>query len=176
MMLANKSRAFSVIVTCIIIVLIIYLFASVQQPYVTCSKSITNDLGIRVVEELGTSIEGKKINKMRLTKIIVFPAKYIKDDKYINDLKYMLSKHYEYLGKNKVSYSVMDDRVIAEIEVSDTEEALVLNNIKFYENKELEIFVNSNTRSSDVVTLRIGDKYSEGQFMTKMKKSGYVCN
>ena len=175
-MFANKGRAFSVIITCVIIMLIIYLFASLQQPYITCSKSITTDLGIRVVEELGTSIEGKKINKMRLTKIVVFPAKYIKDDKYINDLKSMLERHYDYLGKDKISYSVMDDRLVVEIEVSNLEDALVLNNIKFYDTGELEIFINSNTRSSEVVTLRVGDKYSEGQFMTKMKGSGYVCN
>ena len=94
-MFANKSRSFSIIITCVIIMLIIYLFASLQQPYITCSKSITTDLGIRVVEELGTSIEGKKINKMRLTKIVVFPSKYIKDDKYISDLKNLFEKHYE---------------------------------------------------------------------------------
>ena len=54
--------------------------------------------------------------------------------------------------------------------------ALVLNNLKFFDTGELEIFINSNTRSSEVITLRVGDKYSEGQFMTRMKGSGYVCN
>lgn len=175
-MFANKSRSFSIIITCVIIMLIIYLFASLQQPYITCSKSITTDLGIRVVEELGTSIEGKKINKMRLTKIVIFPSKYIKDDKYISDLKNLFEKHYEYLGKDKVSYSVMDDRLAIEIEVTNLEDALVLNNLKFFDTGELEIFINSNTRSSEVITLRVGDKYSEGQFMTRMKGSGYVCN
>ena len=29
--------------------------------------------------------------------------------------------------------------------------------------------------SSDVVTLSVGDKYTEGEFITRMKNNGYVC-
>jgi hypothetical protein len=35
--------------------------------------------------------------------------------------------------------------------------------------------INSNTRSSDVVTLSVGDKYTEGELITIMKNNGYVC-
>jgi hypothetical protein len=59
--------------------------------------------------------------------------------------------------------------------VIDDNETLVLNNIEFFENEKLEIKINSNTRSSDVVTLSIGDKYTEGELMTKMKNNSYVC-
>ena len=53
-----------------------HLFASVEQPYVSCSRSTTNDFGVRVVEEINTTIDGNKISKIDLTKIIVLPAKY----------------------------------------------------------------------------------------------------
>ena len=33
----------------------------------------------------------------------------------------------------------------------------------------------NNTKSKDVVTLRIKDKYTEGEFMTHLKNNGYVC-
>ena len=39
----------------------------------------------------------------------------------------------------------------------------------------LQIKINPNTKSSEVVTLKIKDKYTEGEVMTKMKNSGYVC-
>ena len=60
-MTANKSRSFPIVITCIIIMIIIYLFASVEQPYVSCSRSTTNDFGVRVVEEINTTTE--KITK-----------------------------------------------------------------------------------------------------------------
>lgn len=174
-MTANKSRAFPIIITCIIIVIIIYLFASVEQPYVTCNRSETNDLGIRVVEEISVEIDGNKIDEMNLTKTIVLPDKYTNDDTYLNSLKFMLENHYDYL-KDDVEYVISSDRIIVTVEVDDKDDTLILNNIEFIENEDLEIKVNSNTRSSDVVTLSIGDKYTEGNLMIKMKNNGYSCN
>ena len=40
---------------------------------------------------------------------------------------------------------------------------------------ELQIKINPNTKSSDVVTLSINDKYTEGELMTHLKNNGYVC-
>lgn len=173
-MTANKSRAFPIIITCIIIMIIIYLFANVEQPYVSCSRSTTNDFGIRIVEEINTSFEGNKISKIDLTKIIVLPSKYLNDNNYLESIKFALEKHYEYLGEDKVTYTIMDDRIVLNVKVSD-DETLVFNNIEFFENDVLEVRINSNTRSSDVVTLSIGDKYTEGELMTRMKNNSYVC-
>ena len=39
----------------------------------------------------------------------------------------------------------------------------------------LQIKINPNTKGSEVVTLKIKDKYTEGEVMKKMKNSGYVC-
>ena len=174
-MTANKSRAFPIIITCVLIVIIIYLFASVEQPYVTCSKSITDDTGIRIVEEVSIEIDGNKIDEMNLTKTIVLPEKYTKDDTYLNSLKFLLENHYEYLGDD-VNYIIMDDRISVVVDVDDESDTLIFNNIEFIENEDLEIKINSNTRSSDVVTLSIGDKYTEGELMIRMKNNGYSCN
>ena len=174
-MVANKGRAFPIIITCLLIMIIIYLFANVEQPYVTCSKSFTNDLGIRIVEDFNVDFEGNRIDEVELRKVIVFPGKYLDDETHLNSLKFLLEKHYDYLGRDKVSYSSMDDRLIVDVEIDDDFDAIVLNNIDFFENEDLEIRVNSNTRSSDVVTIGIGDKYTEGEFITRMRNNGYIC-
>ena len=41
--------------------IIIYLFATVEQPYIACSKSTTNDLDIIVAEDISATIDGNKI-------------------------------------------------------------------------------------------------------------------
>ena len=113
--------------------------------------------------------------EMDLTKIIVLPSNYLEDDIHLNSIKFSLKKHYEYLDKDVVNYSVKDDRIVVNVLV-DEDETIVLNNIEFFENdNKLEMKINSNTRSSDVVTLSVGDKYTEGEFITRMKNNGYVC-
>ena len=174
-MSTKKNKTFPIVITSIIIMIIIYLFATVEQPYITCSKSTTNDLNIRVAEEISATIDGNKIIEMNLTKIIVLPSNYLEDDIHLNSIKFSLKKHYEYLDKDVVNYSVKDDRIVVNVLV-DEDETIVLNNIEFFENDgKLEMKINSNTRSSDVVTLSIGDKYTEGEFITRMKNNGYVC-
>ena len=174
-MVNKKNKTFPIVITTLIIMIIIYLFATVEQPYITCSKTITNDLDIRIVEDINATIDGNKISEINLTKTIVLPSKYLEDDIHLNSIKFSLKKHYEYLGKEVVSYSIKDDRLVLNILV-DEDETLVLNNIEFFENDDtLEMKINSNTRSSDVVTLSIGDKYTEGELISRMKNNGYVC-
>ena len=174
-MLKKKNKTFPIVITSVIIMIIIYLFATVEQPYITCSKITTNDLDIRIVEEISSTIEGNKISEMDLTKIIVLPDRYLDDDIHLNSIRFSLKKHYEYLGKDVVNFNVKEDRIVVNVLV-DEDETLVLNNIEFFENDNvLEMKINSNTRSSDVVTLSIGDKYTEGEFITRMKNNGYAC-
>ena len=174
-MVNKKNRTFPIVITSLIIMIIIYLFATVEQPYIVCSKTTLNDLEIRVVEEVNATIDGNKISEIDLTKTIVLPSKYLEDDIHLNSIKFSLKKHYEYLGKDVVNYSIKDDRLVVNILV-DEDETLVLNNIEFFENDDtLEMKINSNTRSSDVVTLSVGDKYTEGELITRMKNNGYVC-
>ena len=75
------------------IMIIIYLFATVEQPYITCSKTITNDLDIRIVEDINATIDGNKISEINLTKTIVLPSKYLEDDIHLNSIKFSLKKH-----------------------------------------------------------------------------------
>ena len=175
-MTANKGRAFPIIITCLLIMIIIYLFASVEQPYITCSRTNTNDLGIHIKEKFNVYFDGSKISEIDLTKTIIFPENYLKDKSNLIGLKFMLEKHYDYLGKKKVSFSSSDDRLIVNVKAEDNGDVLLLNNIEFFDDGELEIKINPNSRSSDVVSLSIYDKYSEGEFITRMRNNGYSCN
>ena len=67
----KKGKVFPMILTIIFIVIIIYLFATIQQPYVVCSKSTTNDLGIAINEELQVTLDGNRIGSMDLTKTLI---------------------------------------------------------------------------------------------------------
>ena len=79
----------------------------------------------------------------------------------------------EYLGKN-VKYSFGEDRVIVKINVQK-DEIVLLNNIDFLVNDDIQVKINSNTKSSDVITLSVGDNYTDGELMTRLKNNGYTC-
>ena len=59
--------------------------------------------------------------------------------------------------------------------VDKNNETLILNNIEFTNEDDLQIKINANTKAKDVVTLKIKDAYTEGEFMTHMKNNGYSC-
>ncbi len=170
----RKNMIFSTFITAFVILIIIYLFATVKQPYVECSKKTVDDFGITIKEELKTELDGNKISEITLTKKIILPEKYLKDDTYLEAFKFALKKSYEYLKDTDIKFSTGDDYILVTINASN-KETLILNNIEFYESDGLQIRINPNTKSSEVVTLRIKDKYTEGEFMTHMKNNGYVC-
>lgn len=170
----NKGMVFPLIITILVIVIIIYLFVTIEQPYVECSKSTTDDLNIKVTEKLTATLDSNKLKKMELTKTIILPQDYLKTDDYLESVKFSLEKSYEYLEKDEVEVFKYDDRIIAKVTIDD-DETVILNNIEFLEDDDLQIKINSNTKSSDVVTLKIGDSYTEGELMVRMKNNGYVC-
>lgn len=170
----NKSMIFPVVITILVIVIIIYLFATIEQPYVECSKSTTDDLNIKITEKLTATLGGNKLEKIELTKTIILPQEYLKSSDYLDSMKFSLEKSYEYLDNNEVKVSKYDDRIIAEV-VIDDDETVILNNIEFLEDDDLEIKINSNTKSSEVTTLKVGDNYTEGELKVRMKNNGYVC-
>ncbi len=175
-MTQKKGKVFPMIMTIIFIVIIIYLFATIQQPYVVCSKKTTNDLGIEVDEKIQVTLDSNSIEKMDLTKTIIFPSQYLnEEDNYLDNMRYILKKSYDYLPKKTVKISQESDRLIANIVVDD-DETVVLNNIEFTDNDNLQIKINANTKAKDVVTLKVNDSYTEGEFMTHMKNNGYTCN
>ena len=169
----DTGRVFPIILTLIIIVIIVYLFATIKQPYVECSKSFTDDYGIVVRENIITTFGGNKINEMKVTKTIILPDKYSKE-KYINSIKFSLENSLDYLGKKNVKYEVFNNKIIVRLTVSNNE-TIILNNIEFIENDGLQIKINSNTKSSDVIALKVGDNYTQGKLMTRLKNNGYVC-
>ena len=167
---SRKSRKLPIIITFIIIAVIVFLFARIKQTEVVCEKTYSFDSGISLKEKIVATLDGKEINKLDVTKTILLPEKYIKDENYIEDIKNNLDRILSYLGE-KVSYSFLDDRIVIEISVNKNE-VVLLKNISFDDKK---IIINSNTKSSDVVTLTVGDDYTDGEFMKTLKGYGYSC-
>lgn len=167
----SKKYFFSIILTLIIIVIIIYLFATVEQSVVECSNSYVSDENIRVNEDIAVKFNGKKIDSFDVTKTIIVPNKYATDE-YLNSLKLTFQNSLEYL--DNVKYNVLDDRIIITIKASK-DETVILKNIDFLKSDELQVKINSNTKSSDVITISGSDSYTEGEFMTRFKNNGYSC-
>lgn len=165
-----KSKIIPVTFTVVVIIIFIYLFASIKQQVVVCDKVFENDLGVVVVEELSTVIEGDDIDSMKLIKTITISDKYIND---IDNIIFRLEKAYDYLA-DVASIIVRENQIIISIKVDDYE-TIILDNISFYDKNGLFINVNSNTKSNDVVTLKIGEEYTEGELMTRLKNKGYSC-
>ena len=170
----RKSMTLPIVLSVLIIAIIVYLFANIKQSEISCDKTKTFDGNVRLTERLLVVTDGKEINSMRLTKTIVLPDKYLKDDHYLVGIKNALEKTLDYLG-DKVKYTIGNDRIIVTIEV-DKNEILLLDNIEFINTDDLQIKINSNTKSSEVITLSVGDHYTDGELMTRLKNNGYSCN
>ena len=166
----RKNRIVPIIMTVLIILIIIYMFVSIKQKLIVCEIKEVNDLGITISGELYATIDGNKIEKLELYKVIKLPDEYIDE---IDSIMFDLGKSYAYLN-NDVSINNNGNKIVVSI-IIDDDETIILNNIKFGYNDNLQIYINSNTKSSDVVTLNIGDKYTEGELMKRLKNNGYSC-
>ena len=171
-MSTRKSMTFPIILTFVIIVIIVYFFVTIKQTEVVCNKTNLYDGNIQISEEIHTMLDGKKIIGMNLTKTFILPDKFADED-HFDLVRASLNNTLEYLG-DKVKYNVLDNKLIVTINVHN-DELLLLDNIEFFVNDDIQIHINSNTKSSDVITLKIGDNYSDGEFMKRMKNNGYSC-
>ena len=167
-----KSMTLPVIITLIMIVIIIYLFATIKQSQVVCEKVRTFDSDVRLEEKIVSTLDGKSIKEISIVKIITLPDKYAKET-YLNSIKFSLESTLNYLG-DKVKYTTDGNKLIVKINVNK-DEVVLLDNIDFIDNGDLEIKVNSNTKSSEVVTLTVGDNYTDGELMKRLKNNGYIC-
>ncbi len=171
-MSTRKNMTFPIIITVIIILIIVYLFANLKQTRVVCNQTYTFDSNVTLTEKVDTVIEGKKITELSVTKTIVLPDRFA-DETHLNSLRFALNNTLEYLG-DKVKYNVSSDRMVIQIDVHKNE-VVLLKNIQFSVNEDLGISINSNTKSSEVITLTVGDNYTDGEFMKRMKNNGYRC-
>ena len=168
----SKNRILPIILTLMILVIIVCLFINIKQPIVECEKTTTTDSKVIIEENLTVTFSRDKIAKMELIKTIILPEKY-QNDETINNIKERLQKAYKYLN-NKKTITISENNIIIKVNVSD-DETILLDNLDFYEDSTLQVKIDSNTKSSNVITLKVKDKYTEGVFMTHLKKNGYVC-
>lgn len=155
------------------IIIVIYLFATIKQTQVVCENVKVFDSDIKLEERIVAMLDGKSIRELNVTKTITLPDKFSRDDTYLNSIKYSLENTLEYLG-NDVKYVIDGNKLIVKINVSK-DEIILLDNIDFIDNGDLEVEINSNTKSSDIITLKVGDNYTDSELMKKMKNNGYSC-
>ena len=171
-MATRKSMTLPVILTFIVISIMVFLFVNFKQTEIVCEKSTSYDLDTKVIEDVIVTLDGKSIINMNITKKIVLPDKYNNDNK-IDELKYYLNNTLSYLG-SRVSYTSTDYGLLININISDNK-LILLDNISFSDNGDLEINIDSNVKSSDVVVLSVGDNYTDGELMKRLKNNGYSC-
>jgi len=162
----------SLLIVIILIGIIIYLIANVKQPYVECNISHTDDLGIKIEEDVITTLSSRNISSLKVTKTITLPPKYDTEANR-NSIIYSLNNAFEYLGDD-CSIKEDDNKIIVKIE-TDSKVPIILDNISFSYTDSLALNINTNTKSSDVFTISVGDKYSEGELMVSLKNFGYSC-
>ena len=167
----KRSMKLPVIVAIIFLGIVVYLFTSIKQTEVVCEK--TNEFSdIKLIEKVVSVLDGKKITSLNVEKTIYLPEKYKDDDDVIFKINEALHRTLDYLG-DKVNYSYVDNKITIKISVKKNE-VVLLDNISF-SIEPFEIIVHSNTKSSDVLALTVGDNYTDGEFMQRLKKSGYWC-
>ena len=171
-MATRKSMTLPVILTFIVISIMVFLFVNFKQTEIVCEKSTSYDLDTKVIEDVIVTLDGKSIINMNITKKIVLPDKYNNDNK-IDEIKYYLDNTLSYLG-SRVSYTSTDYGLLININISDNK-LILLDNISFSDNGDLEINIDSNVKSSDVVVLSVGDNYTDGELMKRLKNNGYSC-
>jgi len=172
-MATKKNMTLPIIIAVIFLIIIIYLFATIKQTEVSCTKNYNYDANVRLVEDLKVMVDGKEIKSIVLKKSIILSDKYA-DDTHLNSLHASLDNTLEYLGKD-VRYSIGDNYIVVKASISKDKQLVLLNNIDFQNTNDLHIIINSNTKSSDVIKLAVGDNYTEGELMMHLKNRGYTC-
>ncbi len=166
------SRLFPIILGIIILGIIVYLFMTVEQKSVTCSNTYTSN-NVTITEKVVAKIDGNKIAHMNVSKTIVLPDN-MANEANVNSIKSTISDSLSYLGHDNYTITTGVNKVVVDIDLGNNK-TIILNNITFVEGKNLVMKINPNTKSSDVITLTVGDNYTEGEFMTHLKNNGYTC-
>ena len=154
----RKSMKLPIVITFIMLIIVVYLFATLQQDKVVCEKTTNFDNDVTLKEVVTTTIDNDSISNIQLVKKIILPKKYLDNESY----------------QNSVKYEITSTGVIATIDISK-DELVLLDNIDFSSNGDLGMNINTNTMSGDVITLKIKDKYTPGELMKKLKNNRYSC-
>ena len=159
-----------VIISFILLIIIIYIFMNFKQETINCFSTTTFD-DVTVKENLVANFSGSSISSMTLTKKFILSDRFA-DTTHINAIVNALEKTLSYL--DDVKYSTSSNSVTVTINTTG-KDILLLKNIEFISNDDLEIKIDSNIKSSNVIALKVGDNYSEGELMTRLKNNGYSC-
>lgn len=167
----KKNIVVPLIVTVLLILSICYLAINAKQPYIECSKKSVDEYGITIEEKMVANLEANRISSMQITKTIKLPEKYYA---YLVDVEEATNRAYSYLDDG-VKIVKNTDSIIVNIDI-DRNQTVILNNMNSIVNdNNFKIDIDTNTKSSNVVTLSIKDKYTEGELMSRMKNYGYSC-
>lgn len=173
-MSTRKSLRLPIIITFIFICIIVYLFMNIKQTKVVCSKNQSFDSNIKLQEVVTATIDNKQISSLVVYKKITLPEKISHKEQNIKGIKNSLEHSLEYLGK-KVKFETTDNSVIAYITV-DKDELVLLDNINIVDNSgEIGIDIDVNVKSSNVISLSVGDNYTDGELMKRLRNNGYSC-
>ncbi|MBP5678664.1 MAG: hypothetical protein J6X28_02400 [Bacilli bacterium] len=173
-MSTRKSMKLPVVITFLFICIIVYLFMNIKQTVVVCEKVTTYDADIKLTETVVSNMDGKKITSLSVTKKITVPEKYSRQQEALNGIKNSMDYTTAYLG-NKASCIISGNSVVVDIDISNNE-LVLLDNVSFYDNDgEIGIHIDTNTKSSEVITLQVGDAYTDGELMMYLKNHGYSC-
>ena len=173
-MSTRKSMKLPIIITFLFICIITYLFMNIKQSVVVCEKITTYDSDIKLIETVVSNMDGKKIVSLNVVKEVTIPDNYPKKEKTLQAIKNSLEYTTEYL-EGKASSTITGNRVVTNIEVSD-DELVLIDNLSFHDNSgEILVSINTNTKSSEVIALKVGDNYTDGEFMMYLKNKGYSC-
>ena len=154
-MTTRKSMKLPVVLTFIILAIIVYLFATIKQTEVVCDKTTTYDADVKVIEDVVVTLDGKEITNLNISKKIVLPDKY-NNESTINGIKYSLEKTLDYLG-NRVEYTNTDYGLLVNIKIDDNK-LVLLDNISFIENDNLEIINIEEKLPEETITLVYNDE------------------
>ena len=77
----RKSMKLPIVITFIMLIIVVYLFATLQQDKVVCEKTTNFDNDVTLKEVVTTTIDNDSISNIQLVKKIILPKKYLDNER-----------------------------------------------------------------------------------------------
>ena len=74
----RKSMKLPIVITFIMLIIVVYLFATLQQDKVVCEKTTNFDNDVTLKEVVTTTIDNDSISNIQLVKKIILPKKGVR--------------------------------------------------------------------------------------------------